>query len=193
MPPVKCFMLEDTGKNKVSLIRYSYGLAPCPGTADDHYASVQLADAVDEDTYTDLDDPRLASYWPTKCDTCDYQFTADDHRAMGMHGIYRRADTGEQMLLRDAPPGAMWYADWISPAKDRSGPGSYRGPDGHCLMAKCPDGRDWCVDSPATNGPGWTRTGKAPNITATPSILTQNADGSQSYHGWLREGVFVDA
>jgi hypothetical protein len=97
-----------------------------------------------------------------------------------------------------APPGAMWFADWLlnEDGTMRSRPG-HRPPDGHVLVVRVPSrlciGRDWNVDGPANNCPGWTRTGTPPNVTARPSIGKYLADGSFDYHGWLRNGELVDA
>ncbi len=92
-------------------------------------------------------------------------------------------DTGELLPLRGAPAGAMWLAPWYSEWgsqfwKERGG--------GPHLIVKTPGG-EWDVDSEASNGPGWQRSGEPPNVTATPSILCNQ------YHGWLREGKLVDA
>jgi hypothetical protein len=83
--------------------------------------------------------------------------------------IYRRADTGEEYTLRDAPPGAMYIATWH---------------DNHLRVCLPPNGGHdyWDVDGPSKNGNGWTRSGDLPNVTANPSILTPR------YHGFLRGG-----
>jgi hypothetical protein len=105
--------------------------------------------------------------------------------------IYRRTDTGEEMVLRDAPAGAMWWADRYSEAfgsiyhKERGG--------GPHLLVKTPGG-EWDIDSKSSNGEGWQRTGEPPNVTANPSIgAGKGPDGGWKYHGWLRNGVLVDA
>ncbi len=54
------------------------------------------------------------------------------------------------------------------------------------LMCVLPDGKAWCMDYVAGNGPGWQVTGEAPNLTAQPSI------DSGQYHGWLKDGVLTD-
>lgn len=107
--------------------------------------------------------------------------------------FYRRADTGLTMLLDEAPAGAMWNAWWIGrESRVYKGPGSFIGPDGIALMVKTPGG-DWFVDGPANNGPGWTRSGAPPRVTASPSILIPHGRGAsrEPYHGWLRNGVLV--
>lgn len=54
-----------------------------------------------------------------------------------------------------------------------------------------PGGQHWCPDQVSSNGTGWTVTGEAPKITATPSIwLAQGEGPPREYHGWLKDGVF---
>jgi hypothetical protein len=62
------------------------------------------------------------------------------------------------------------------------------------LVVVLPDGTPWCMDHRygQHNGkkgpqPGWTITGEAPNVTASPSI---NFEGT--YHGWLQGGTLSD-
>jgi hypothetical protein len=100
---------------------------------------------------------------------------------------YRRVDTGETFILGQAPPGALYYADWLSA----------RGPDGHCLIVITPWG-PWNVDNGfQLPSPGnWTRSGAPPNVTARPSI-GQGGKGSDggapwSYHALLTDGVLVE-
>jgi hypothetical protein len=204
-------MLEPTGRARIQLIRANNAwgddgkIIPqraCPSSGYSHLARAWIGEtAVEErDGIYDVvdrsalvvahDDPR----WPTECE-CGYKFTSTDSRTTTCHTIYRNAETGEEYLLRDAPAGAMWYADWMLGGipPERVGPGTFRGPDGHCLMVQLPDGHEWCVDGPATNGPGWERTGTPPNVTAMPSIGRLDKSGGWIYHGWLRNGVLVDA
>ena len=84
-------------------------------------------------------------------------------------------ESGE--ILKQAPVGSMWSADWYD--------GFYKpGPDGIWLIVKTPGG-NWFVDGPSSNGSGWTREGTAPNVTVTPSIL------QSSYHGFLTGGKLI--
>lgn len=94
-------------------------------------------------------------------------------------GLFRRADTGEELTIREAPAGAMWDAAWMH----------LKGADGRALMVRTPGGFDWFVDGPATNGPGWTRSGEPPNVTARPSIGVPDHRGAFAYHGFLTDGV----
>jgi hypothetical protein len=123
------------------------------------------------ESYQDLaptrDDPR----WPTHCEQCGIALPGDTVWQVFQERIYRRTDTGEEHLLRDAPPGAMYIATWFH-EKD------------HLHVCLPPNGGHdyWDVDGPSSNGNGWTRTGEPPNVTANPSILTPR------YHGFLRNG-----
>jgi hypothetical protein len=78
-----------------------------------------------------------------------------------------------------APPGAMWDCDWLHCDATVN-----RYPDGKCWCVRTPKG-DWLIDGPSsTHEQGWTRTGEAPYLTVTPSIITP-----RGYHGWLTEGL----
>lgn len=62
------------------------------------------------------------------------------------------------------------------------------------IAVRLPDGSAWCIDQAATGiTSGWSITGEAPFLTASPSI---NADPGGSdrkgYHGWLKNGVLSD-
>jgi len=85
------------------------------------------------------------------------------------------------MTLHEAPPGAMWSADWYEG-------GRTPGPDGRWLVVRLPSGQDWFIDGNASGHPehvaSWTRTGEVPYVTVTPSVKTGE------WHGWLVNGVF---
>lgn len=121
------------------------------------------------------DDPR----WPTRC-ACGYVFSADDPWQVFQHQIYRRSDTGEEMTVEEAPPGAMWDAWWYE--------GFGKTPDGKHLCVKLPNGSSWYIDGPATGGGSWTRSGTPPIVTAKPSIFA-NQGKPNEWHGWLTDGV----
>jgi hypothetical protein len=87
--------------------------------------------------------------------------------------------------VQPAPVGAMWDCDWFAGCHESSGLKYDRHPDGMVLCVRCPDG-DWLIDGPSQGGGRWERTGEAPNITVTPSILQPR------YHGWLRDGYLVE-
>lgn len=184
---VECFLIQPVGVVRWGLRRYSKSEqpSPCPtapGQWGYHNATAILGEepeVTDERGYTlnasrgvpPADDPR----WPDRC-ACSYLFKPGDEWQKWVEALYQRADTGERFTLREAPPGAMWNAFWMGQA----------GLDGLSLCVKLPSGHEWWIDGPATNGPGWTRIGEAPRITANPSI------SAPGYHGWLQNGVLSD-
>ncbi len=88
------------------------------------------------------------------------------------------------------PPGAMWFAPWLTNLRDsihfEALPADVRA-KGH-LLVKTPGG-DWDVDSKSANGTGWTRTGEPPLVTARPSIGVPWPE--MKYHGFLSDGFLV--
>jgi len=88
-------------------------------------------------------DPR----WPVKCG-CGYEFSAldkDDHWQVSQETIYRRTDTGDEMVLHEAPVGAIWNASWMSDLP------YYCGPDGRTLICLMPGNHHWMIDGYASN------------------------------------------
>ena len=209
---VRCFWLEPTGNVRLWLRRYSssndcagsyhnamflIGDAPVVYGADGVNGRRYLASRDDEKP--PADDAR----WPRKCERCDYLFaeptyeictceeckaggkarkrkTGGDEYQLFQSALYTRRDTGEVYTIESAPPGAMWDAWWMGGSDTRS-------PDGVKLLVKLPNGGEWWVDGPANNGPGWTRTGAPPDVTAMPSIFSRQGR-PDAYHGWLRAG-----
>jgi len=199
MSTYRCFWLESTGRVKHSLLVIDLksdcaGRPGKPCRAMKHAA--EYATKVDENGIPewvgshmpDDNDPS----WPGSCDVCNRTFCGEVMRSTCQELIYID-EVGNETTLREAQFGAMW---------NEPGRG-VTGPDGICLMVKTPGG-DWCVDGPSwENGVkkhehAWKRTGKIPVVTATPSIhiLSTGYDGAERstiYHGWLREGVLIDA
>lgn len=219
MARIRCFWLEPTERVRQKLRRYHScgepGSAdfPCPhpGNWGYHNAEVGVEDAPviwHEHGGTNYvgngtdpasnaryaDDPR----WPTRC-ACGYEFTPEDARQLFTDLIYRRPDTGEEMTIREAPAGAMWFAPWAD---------HFHQPQlAHTLAVKLPDGTEWQVDSQATNCPVkddrrqekhhcWVIEGTPPDITAGKAGPTCNAGAgsiqSHGYHGFLRNGWLED-
>jgi hypothetical protein len=126
--------------------------------------------------------------WPEICpvEGCDHRFDwSHEHNTRTFMGstTWSRLDSGETKdHQHDFGPGAMYDAtDWT--------PDSWRGPDGKCWAVVLPPGGQddfWLIDSEASSGGFWTRTGEAPNLTVSPSIKTHN------YHGFLQNGVLTD-
>lgn len=176
---ITCFFLEPSGEVELSLRRFCFDNSACSTGWGYHNAETTIGRSETErpmgaDDF-DHSDPR----WPKTCG-CGYTFQDSDQWQYNRTELYVRQDTGEKMTLSDAPPGAMWFAPWYKGLKDFD-----RSPDGNVLVVKTPAG-DWNVDSKASNGPGWIRTGVPPKVTATPSILIGK------YHGWLRDGQLVE-
>lgn len=194
--PTRCFLLERNGQIRRSLRRYT---RPSNGwTCGEgwHQAKVLMDEVPDEGSPGgDLwphDDPR----WPATCEECDYAFGEDDRWQLFTEHLWKRSDNEEVTTIRDAPVGAMWYADWMS--IDR-----WKGPDGRTLMCKTPGG-EWMVDGVASNCTlpddtehrCWVRHGVPPMVTVGKEGGRTCAAGAGSiatgsYHGFLRNG-FLD-
>lgn len=210
MPRIQCFFLESTDRVRISLRRYANakerGNCPLyPGKYSYHSTLTAIGEEPvehDDRGYVSnglkAPEPHNDLRWPTQCE-CGYEFQEDDEWQRFTEQIYRRTDTGEEMTIRNAPAGAMWYALWLDDMHVPQGK--------HNLVVKTPGG-EWCVDSPASNCAMkddwkqerhhcWVRTGEPPNITAGKDGPTCSAGAGSiqcgSYHGFLRNGVLVDA
>lgn len=209
MTRIRCFLLEPTGKVRVSLRRYTRNNTPdcCsvnPGPSSYHTSASPVVDepierGSDGSISNGLkplephDDPR----WPKQC-ACGYQFQASDEWQRFVEEVYRRADTGEETTIRDAPAGAMWYALWMDDVYTPQGK--------HNLMVKTPGG-DWHIDGQANNcgmpedrqqqkHHCWIRHGEPPDITVDNAGISCSAGAGSiqcgSYHGFLRQGYLED-
>jgi len=197
---IECFWLEPMKQRERSLRRYQSGgvaNSGCPAHGY-HDAKVKI-DVVDDAAPTAKadsfkGDPR----WPTHCD-CGYAFADNDVWQVFSEALFLRSDSGELTTLREAPPGAMWDASWLTAVGC--------GHDGKSLVVRCPDGYDWHIDGRASNCtlPNdnehwcWPRTGIPPKITVTkhaPGQRTCNAGAGSiltpGYHGFLRDGKFTN-
>lgn len=118
----------------------------------------------------------------------------------------RRADTGEIFeSLTACPPGAMWDAPWMHDHGKLKGGYLLGGPntDGRWLVVRLPNGRDWCIDSRASNCTKpdddrhrcWIRHGTPPVLTVDKNGETCAAGAGSiqagDYHGFLRNGQLV--
>jgi hypothetical protein len=210
-----CFFLEETGRVRRSLRRYATGACPAVPHRGYHDASVPVDDApavLDGDGYqvaTMEKPPREDQRWPRRC-ACGRSFGDDDPFQVFEETLYRRSDGGELVTIRAAPPGAMWYADWLIRGLDYSDPGAGSpwpwkpGPDGHCLVVRCPDGHDWTIDSRARNCTMpldnlhycWCRHGVPPKVTVNKEGCRTCLAGAGSiqtpnWHGFLRDGILT--
>lgn len=190
--PWTCYMIESTDREKRYLRRFTWQAeGHCPAHPRwGHDARVLIDEAPMPPKPAEDDGPfheRIVKEWPhddrrwpAQC-ACGYEFQDTDQWRLHTETIYRRLDTGAEMTIKDAPIGAMYDAWWLHDMK------SFRVVDGHTLMVKLPGGGEWCIDGESVTGGFWQRSGKAPKITARPSILHPGV-----YHGWLTDGVLSD-
>jgi hypothetical protein len=137
--------------------------------------------------------------WPTTCG-CGYVFTANDERSLDVAAWWRSVDnpSDERRWGRDFGAGAMYWAPWC----DRI----YRPQLAHCLVAVCPGGSEWVIDSQANNCTMpedrmqehhhcWSLDGVPPVVTAGKRGPTCSAGAGSivagDYHGFLQEGFFT--
>ena len=178
MSKIKCLMLEPTTLVRDELRRWAVGSrdSHCHDASSVVYMSREkLPDDISRCDTEDVDRSNLL--WPKTC-SCGYEFADSDHWQVCITQLYCCPD-GALVILNEAPPGAMWFADWMAEL-------GIEGPDGHVLVVALPPKGGlndvWVIDQKSQNGSGWTRTGVPPTVTVTPSILTPR------YHGFLRDG-----
>ena len=194
----RCFLLTPTDNIVVTLRRYAFERdgAPKCGRKEERYPGAEVLTYETHDIEVEIareigtiegsldgdrtghsiphDDPR----WPTTC-ACGFVFRPEDAHQENRTRLYKRSDNGELTTLGDAPVGALYDSGSFKDVDvyQRNG-------DGMSLVCKTPAG-EWRMDGPASNGPGWTRTGTPPDINVTPSIGIGNP---MRMHCWLRNG-----
>lgn len=191
---LKTFFLTESSSHRVSLRRLGAEGQVCPKTPYGCRASVVVFEGEVPDPHTTKVDPTPEH--PTQCAECGQSLTGNCYR--DVQKLYEGCPDGKRYTLHDAPPGAMWDAHWMSEF--------FKGPDGKCLVVKCPNGREWMIDGPASNCTMpedrvhrcWTRGGSpeagtvdvgkhyGPTCTAGGGSI-QAGD----YHGFLRYGEFI--
>lgn len=170
-----CFLLEEAGPVTEFVV--------C--CARKHRVVIERLPGV---SFDEVDEP--SDGWPGTCSECLIPLVfdgtwEDGWRTKAGRRIYRRVGTEEEHVdLEDFGPGAMFDAThW--------GPESWRGEDGRCWGVVLPPARDaadiWIIDGTARDGGRWARTGEAPRLTVSPSILTPR------YHSFLVDGVLGDS
>lgn len=143
---------------------------------------------------------RTQCYLLTKTDkTIPYEYDLGSGRkGQSRLPLYRREDTGQELTLNDAPPGAIWRATWFegTDVKDMR----LVGFDGQSWCCKLPGGSTWVIDSRASNCGDknddthrcWIRHGTAPKFTVDKNGKTCSAGGgsieANGWHGFLRDG-----
>lgn len=192
----KVFYLEPTGHDRVWLRRYEGG-STCP-SGGYHQAMVLIGEEPESTRAIGDHHPHDDERWPGNCEKCGNPFSEHDEWQRFRRAIYRRVDTGEEMVIADAPVGACWNAQWF--VEDRK-PGFYVGPDGRCLVVKTPGG-EWMIDSRASNctmpedneHKCWVRHGRPEDGTlhVDKNGLTCAAGAGSilcgNYHGFLHNG-----
>lgn len=204
-----CFLIEATDRCTRALWRGSETSGPPDCGAYHHFAYRVIGPggkirkhkggtySVPKGRWVPRSDPR----WPTTCDTCGAALVKPWSR-QGGDRLYRRVDTGQEYSLRDAPPGAIYRAEWYEDA--------WPGPDGKSYVCVTPGGA-WMIDGMANNctrpddwklpagDPGrhwcWIRSGEAPRFTVNKAGRTCAAGAGSiqagSYHGFLQNGVLT--
>ncbi len=204
---IKSFFLDETGDLKRYLRRYEDGPCPKQPYPGSYHNAQAYMDTVQHPANTTItlddkdgappdDDPR----WPTHCE-CGYELKKESPHQVFVERVYKRRDTGEEMILRDAPPGAIYNSWWNPPM--------WSGKDGLSLTARCPDGHDWPIDGKASNCTMpedqnhrcWIRHNSNGAITVDKGPSGDNADSTcaagggsiqtKNWHGFLRNGEFV--
>lgn len=206
---VQCFLLEKTGFIRLSLRRYTNDGGECahPQTNGYHQAKFLTPDELptpDDSLLADLKpgETRLGiSYddarWPSNC-VCGFKFGDGVRKQLFTEELYRRADNGEVITLREAPHGAMWFSEYLEEYPRMCGP------DGKALIVKVMTS-EWHVDGKCNNctmpednvHKCWIRHGTVPNITVDKNGVTCSAGGGSiwvnqgrpnDWHGFLRNG-----
>jgi acetone carboxylase gamma subunit len=193
---IRCFLLTPARKLKRTFRRYASG-STCQFNHGYHNAHAPL-DVIPyhEPIIRAQNEAAFAGddRWPTHCQ-CGYEFSASDTWQIFTDSIYVRQDTGEELALSDAPPGAMWDAEWLH------GHPMWEGPDGKSLMVICPCGTHWHIDGVANNctmkhdhvHKCWVREGEPPNLTVGKNGYTCAAGAGSiqtpTWHGFLTRGI----
>jgi uncharacterized protein DUF6527 len=178
---------EPTGRYRRSLRRYRAlgGLNDCPAGGY-HNAASEIGDVAEADRAEAAGDnwPHDDLRWPGAC-ACGYEFTPDDAWQRNDSEIYRLPGGAEFTFRgsfgRAAPPGAMIRAAWYD---------EYAAQPGESWIIALPDGGEWITTQKAADGGLWAVTGVPPAITVSPSIWHNAPAG---WHGWVRDGMLIDA
>lgn len=207
MQPIRCFLVEPSGRAKLSLRRYANFHLPAEDRACSvhpygyHNAEVQVGEIPviwSPDGYLENlptprhDDPR----WPQTC-PCGYVFTETDEWQINQEEIYVPAEGNEGIEPfawphRDLPAGAMYFPTWLQNKHGENATPGYTEPtDGKVLavmVPKNPDGTgstQWIVDAYCSNCDRkgqrhhcWCRHGQAPWITVNKTPPTCDSFGT---------------
>lgn len=194
MTGIPLFIAEPTGTCRLALRRFRYD-----GDSGGHRCDVMITadenapigprkpDGTREQWVTDEQVPFHDPRWPAAC-SCGNAFRDDDRRQVNELDWYEGA--GQRFAWGtgswDGPPGAMIRAAWRDDTPDNGCP---------AYIVFLPNGSMWCTRERSSGpdhllGPQWSIAGTAPRITVSPSIDDRS---SQPWHGWVRDGMLVDA
>lgn len=185
--PIPCFWARPTGLDKVYRRRFA---SPRPGEPPCHrlgYHNALLEVGLAESggpCRPATEDEKALPGWPAVC-PCGYAFRPEDHWQVFVDTLLE-GPGGLRFAKRDAPAGAMWAADWLA-GTSLVNPKLDRPP----VCVKLPGGHEFVVDSKSSDGSFWSVTGEPPRLTVSPSIHVRAP--APAWHGWLREGVLVEA
>jgi hypothetical protein len=179
MTKIECFMLERTDLARELLYRTELGECPAQEQRIKGYHRNKriLAPAIPYNSQWEGESKPIKDHpdAPTRC-LCGREFPPDVEVRHYLGRLYRDPRNHQLILLEEAAPGAMYFADWYT----RVG---WHGADRRSLVVILPDLTPWLIDGPAQNAPGkipgWTRHGEPPKVVASPSIQTPG------YHGFL--------
>jgi len=214
MPRIRCFMIEPSGRARLSLRRYAAADCPAAPKRGYHNAEATLFE-VDEWLEPSGDSDRKVfrhdgpqrreevpvghrDRWPARC-ACGYAFVESDTWQIFSESLYRRTDSGEIVTLRDAPAGAMWWLTWME--------GFFHPQLGTSPLCVMTPGGEWIIDSRCSNCTMpddynqerhhcWIAHGLPPDVTVDKAGITCGAGAGSiqagSYHGFLRNGYLED-
>lgn len=219
---IPCFLLTPVSKIRVWARRYNSGTPNCCPLHVGEYSYHDNMNLIGDFDYPHIDGqyeewtdfvetlrpPAGDPLWPTHCE-CGAVIHNMPHEPRGgqmfVHRLYSRSDGGALTTLREAPPGALWYAWWMDHREDETGlygwewSNQFEPP----LMCKTPSGSDWCIDGRASNCTMkeerthrcWVRHGTPPNIHVDKNGHTCQAGAgsilSNNWHGFLHHGQLV--
>lgn len=213
---IACFLIRQGHQAKRSLRRFHHaaeGEEFCPGSLRSYHTASEMIGEFplvlsDPDSIAVIDpseyvgDPR----WPVVCDAegCNYVFPDEDPWQVNQDPIYV-AEDGREMTLHDAPPGAIWIAEWM--------PENWRvnGGTGPPYVIRLPNGADFTPGTQASNCDRkdedhdcWCVHGEAPMLTidknpepgrstcsAGAGSIWSNQGHPNEWHGFVTNGELV--
>jgi len=191
MPNIECFLIEKNEYGYLRAVFSNHDKCEYPGNYNYHRSEI-----VGTEQFSELNSlalSNLAHNSPLPICKCGFQFTIADYYGGGLYHPWHRVDNNEPS--DQSVPGAMWWGESYS----------FNTPEGtQALFVETPGG-PWCIDSRASNCTKpednehrcWIRHGEVPKITVDKNGNTCSAGAGSiqagNYHGFLRDGILVDA